>query len=122
VLSFLGGIDIRELDETPQDTPLHGNVERLERKLVLPPHFLGKKRNQHLVDGGVLAAHPSEVVSVDGKRFALLERRNRGRATGLLRGEGHLTEAIPLPPNRDRRRIPERTLQNGTNLGKKVYD
>lgn len=41
LLRVLGGIEVRQLNEAAKHTPLYGDVEGLEQKLVLPPYFNG---------------------------------------------------------------------------------
>jgi hypothetical protein len=51
LLRVLGGIEVRQLNEAAKHTPLYGDVESLEQKLALPPHFNGRR------------AAPAELVS-----------------------------------------------------------
>ena len=97
-----------ELADAPSHPRLGVHEVRLHDPVARPAQLLGEQAEQDVLHTGVASLEAREVVSVDGARLTVLERRHR-RAAALVRGEQReLAERVPGPDDVQQHVVPDR--------------
>jgi hypothetical protein len=97
--------------ETPEDSHLGWQVERLEQLLVGGSQSRAEDRQQEPIEPGILSTKPLGRRDVHRQRFQLVQRRHRRRTDSRAIDERLLPERVASLENLDRDDIAQRPGQ-----------